>query len=751
MRHATDRQAVIRLVGITDPLDVAVIETEWLCRVAPPSASTGGPSPAALASSSPSQPLGRLGVQNLQRYHQNLHAAPAEVQDTVLAFEAIGALVGRGGAFFIKGGEGFGTTGMVPPALRAAVESIIPAADAYLGLVEASAMELTARSSVGMALGEVISETCCAYVQEVAKVEAWCRANPMPLMRVLAEAQSLSYPVVRLHAIVAEMRRRWEGQANGGRLLHFLHMQLTQSSGSEEDKRLIGLVLRRAAIPYLEILKQWMREGVLRDSFGEFFVVENRWAEAADADDPSQAFNNRFIFKKEMVPGFINRDRMAKMAFVAGQYCCLVRECTGALPPIAALTEHEPITWTDAEELQRTVQRYYDSACGAIIALLFDSQHDLLGRLGSIKRYFLHSKGDWLVDFLDSAGAMLNRSPQHVKAHSVKVLLQSSIAKACASDPYHPTIGCSFSGETLADVILRGGEDDEDEDEDPAEAMRRRRARLEGKRCVELLQLKVEYQWPLTLVITPIVEQHFNTIFRLMLWIKAAERGLHEAWWHRGVASPLAFSLKQQMIQFLRQFQFYASHFVLERLWGKLMGKLAQADSVFAISQALEIFFVAVDQELALSSPSRFQSLSRLLELVDQFSQIGYQSDRMTLQQSNTAVQRVGEEFWRGLAALASPRGSDYPHLVPLLTWIDFSRYYEVRNVFRVVHGAAAADSDDAPPAHVSSSVRGSAGLPKASSAAAPPPQQRVSLQAAARDRPPAPRAAEPEEDDNHR
>lgn len=690
VRFASEPVAIIKSLGILDPVDIAIIETEWRSRVQPQAthlANTSQPTRKA----DPLEGGGEATIHtHQQRYHDNLHVAPAAIQDTVLAFEVLGALLGRGGSFFLKTGDSFSVTGRVPPAMRAAVEGIIPIADCFLGLLNSSHMELTSRSSVGMALGEVISETCCAYVAEIAKVEAWCHTNPMPLMRVLAEATSLSYPILRLNSIVQEMRRRWEGQANGGRLLHFLHMQLTQSSGSEEDQRLISLVLRRAALPYLEILKQWMREGVLRDPFGEFFVVENRWAaEASDNTDPSQSFNNRFIFKKEMVPGFINKDRMAKMAFVAGQYCCLVRECTGgSLPPIAAITEHEPLVWTDAEDLQRTVQRYYDSACGSIISLLFDAQHDLLGRLGSLKKFFLHGKGDWLVDFLDSADAMLQKSPQSVKTHSVRVLLQSAIAKSCPNDPYHGAIGCGFSNETLTDLVLSfNGEGEIDED---TVQERHRTGWFDKLRCVELLELKVEYQWPLTLVITPDVERHFNGIFRLLLSMKVSERSLHDAWWHRGVASPLAFSLKQQMIQFLRQFQFYTSHFVLERLWGKLLGKLAQADSVFAISTSIENFFASVEMELALSSLTRFQSLSKILSLVYQFCQIGYQSQRLTLQQSNEAVQRVGEEFWRALADLAKPQGSDYPHLVPLLTWIDFSRYYEIRNVFRVVHGAAA-------------------------------------------------------------
>lgn len=604
-----------------------------------------------------------------------------------MAQEAIGALCGRVGNFFNKINGEIRLSESVPPSLRVA-RSVVPIANAYLGLIEEGSLEGTGKSSVAMALGEVVNEICCAYINEVGKVGKWCRGKSMPLMRVLADAQRIGYPVTRLHGILAEIKRRREF-TNGARLLHALHIHLMQASGSDEDQHLISLVLRRAAIPYFQILKVWMREGLLKDPFGEFFVTEDR--SAADAEDPGAAFHYRFKFIKELVPGFINKDRMARLAFVAGQYCCLLRECTGSLPAIAAYTEHEPLVWTDADDLQAIVQKYYDSACSAVIALLFNPENDLLGRLNSLKRYYLHAKGDWLGDFFESADEALSKSPSHVKIHSLRVLLQSAIAKSSGqSDPYHAAISCSFSENTLdKHILLVNGQEVDERDESQGGA-KLAAVKAETRRCIELLQLDVLYQWPLTIIITPLIVGHFNCIFRLLSWIKASERSLHASWGQRGDMLPIAMSLKQQMLQFLRQFQFYASHFVLDRLWGGMMEKLAKADSVYFISQTIHQFFITANQELALSSSTRFRSLCRVLDLTHQFSLLGQQQHLVRPSQLRDSVSRVGENFWSSLTELATPRGADYPHLVPLLTWIDFSRFYEERNIYRVMHSASA-------------------------------------------------------------
>ncbi|KAG5489605.1 hypothetical protein GH5_00483 [Leishmania sp. Ghana 2012 LV757] len=455
----------------------------------------------------------------------------------------------------------------------------------------------------------------------------------------------------------------------------------------------------------------------------------------ATAQQDVVAFDRRFSLNKSLVPVFLNTPgRIAKMVFFAGKYCCLLREYGAALPAFrappqpggattgtfsttgaAAAAASGPegggdalLTWSGADQLQRQVQESFEIASGAVIQLLFSPSIDLLGHLKSLKLYFLQERGDWVVDFLDSADSLLAAYPDRVKPHSMQVLLQAAVARSCASDPYHDLIGCSFAKCTLEELLQAqnrqrdSGRDATTVDvgDGAAATLPSRRSvggggEVDARRSLELLQLETDLQWPLTLVLNANVTHRLNVIFRLLIWVKTCERRLCELWYTNDILGEFsaAYGLKHQFVQFLRQFQFYAAHFVLEPLWSRLITRISQADSVFTISQALTDFFDGVETGLVLSSTQRFLSLAHILELTERFCTVGMHSSTATMPLIEATLHSVEDQFLRALSELASPIGSDYPQLVPLLTWIDFSRFYDENNVYHVQHSAASSSA----------------------------------------------------------
>ncbi|KPI88450.1 putative gamma-tubulin complex subunit [Leptomonas seymouri] len=443
------------------------------------------------------------------------------------------------------------------------------------------------------------------------------------------------------------------------------------------------------------------------------------------------SFDRRFSLNKSLVPVFLTApSKIAKMIFFAGKYCCLLREYGATLPPFGASAASGGVsgdgagatdsgfllTWSGADQLQRQVQESFEVASGAVIQLLFSPSIDLLGHLKSLKMYFLQERGDWVVDFLDSADSLLVEYPDRVKAHSMQVLMQAAIARSCASDPYHDLIGCTFADCTLEELLQEqhrsrdSGRELVRIDEGHMGALPTRRStgggngnndaggEVDAYRSLELLQLEVDLQWPLTLVLDAKVIQRLNIIFRLLIWIKTCERRLCELWYANEILGEFsaAYGLKHQFVQFLRQFQFYAAHFVLEPLWSRLITRIGQTDSVFAITQALIDFFDGVETGLVLSSTQRFRSLAHILELTERFCEIGMHSSTATMPLIEATLHSVEDQFLRALSELASPVGPDYPQLVPLLTWIDFSRFYDQNNVYHVQHSSTGAPSRNA-------------------------------------------------------
>eukprot|EP00796_Vickermania_ingenoplastis_P010982 gene10982-7626_t len=445
-------------------------------------------------------------------------------------------------------------------------------------------------------------------------------------------------------------------------------------------------------------------------------------ASTAAAQQEAAAFERRFSMNKLLMPSFLEKpSRIAKMVFFTGKYCCLLRECREQLPdfrcttspgpdPEAAtssncldLAESRAFVWQGVEDLHQKIQRSFELASQTVIQLLLSPSVDLLGHLSSIKVFYLHAQGDWITDFLDNADALLCSSRDKVvKGYSLRVLLQASIARCCtAQDAYHDIIGCSFSDSTLEQHVLRwkkggmttgtgtgagaGGVKLQSQSS-IGDGRLSAGEKVEANRCMELLQLEADLRWPLTLVLDPTVMARFNSIFRLLTWIKICERSLCVLWHTNEVLAsfPIAYGIKHHFTQFLRQFQFFAAHFVLEPQWSRLMTRLGSPESLFSVTQSLNEFFTEVERGLTLSSTSRFMSLRSVLQLITRFCEVGLHSSTATLPLIEATLHSIQDQYLTTLSELASAVGPDYPQLVPLLTCIDFNGFYDRHNIYHL-------------------------------------------------------------------
>ncbi|ORC90373.1 gamma-tubulin complex subunit [Trypanosoma theileri] len=759
VQHASDRRAVIIAAGFTDPISIAILETEWMKRSGNSGSSssalddtavmTGSSTGITSKSKSKSTTTTTSNINsesvNLNTSHiqfsdsTKLEDVPEEIQDRVVTTEVLAAIVGHGGSLLQASRDGFVVSRYVPVSMRSLCKTILPVADAFIALRKVERAEYMGKSLVAMALGEVVSEVCTSFAHEIANLQRWAQNKAMPLMGVVSEVLRAGHHIVRLRQVLpTDAILEEEGTLSmvGWRLLNHIHEQAEKYSGSREDDELLLLLLRRASAPYLRVLHRWMHEGLLEDPYGEFFISESRpptnattatttttatitttaittssiksvvtriFPSSGGTDDYGEAsvedaaaFERRFSMNKNMIPNFLlSNSKIAKMVFYAGKYCCLLREYNGTLPAFGNVAENL-LVWTGADKLQRMIEESYEIASGEVLQLFLGPQVDLLGHLSSLKSYFLQQRGDWLVDFLDSAEELLVKSPVQVKVHSVRVLLQAAIARCCGTDPYHTSIGCSFSDTSIEQYVNGSFDQQTDESAPRGSCGRKSGMRVETHRCIELLQLEADLKWPLTMVLDPLILQRFNVIFRLFTWLKTCERSLTTAW--REGDEPdfhypsQAYSIKHQLIQFIRQFQFYAAHFVVEPLWGRMIGRIGQADSVFAVTSALQDFFQGVELGLVLASAHRFRSLSRILEISRSFCELGRRDvmSRLSTAQVHTTLRSIEEKFLKALSELASPVGADYPQLIPLLTWMDFSGFYDRNGVYRVLYAAGA-------------------------------------------------------------
>ena len=64
------------------------------------------------------------------------------------------------------------------------------------------------------------------------------------------------------------------GNKKGGSLLNVIYKLMTNTS-DRSIRELYEFVLEKSSVPYITILKKWIFEGILEDTFEEFIVKEN--------------------------------------------------------------------------------------------------------------------------------------------------------------------------------------------------------------------------------------------------------------------------------------------------------------------------------------------------------------------------------------------------------------------------------------------------------------------------------------------
>jgi gamma-tubulin complex component 2 len=713
VRFASNRVALINAVGFIDPLDVSVIETEWesRSRAAVPTDPAGRsdrygasqnqavppPRPNFAIADPTSKAMGAAD-------YSGLRTAPEELQETVVASEVLHVLRGYGGSLIAVEADGSPVISpLVPETIASLIASVVECSTDRKLLERIERLEMVDhrnRSRVKNAIAEAVREIDQQYVRDVSALAERSRQRALPIARLVAEAHRVCYPIRRLAQVfdhISGQQQKAIEEITGEVLLNELHLASLAAAGNEDDSKLLGFIVRRAATPYIGMLGRWMYRGELDDPYGEFFVVAaTKPPRQADA---LSAFMDRYACAKSRVPRFL--EPVYRLAFHAGRYCMLLRESSGTLPQID--DADKKFEWGNSDAIDAVVRRIHDAASKEVMSVLV-TRCKLMEKFESLKLYFLHGRGDWLENFLEASQDMLARATGQVKTYTLNVVLQAEIAKSCAHDPNNSNMRFALSDYTLTDVVSRIRAADPTmqqviaSSENVRHSVRRSvgaaAIRQDARQIVELMQLQVETDWLLSLVINAPFVAKLNIIFRLLLWCKLCERDLNDAWWRSPHNLPRGTSLRLKMLQFVRQYFFYAVHHVLDPAWHALMDQVTSAVGIREVSAHVSTFCDEAFRGLAIKSEHAFKSLSAILRLIQRFADLGRQPVRDEARRVGLSakVAQYDEEFMRLLSALGNPNERDYGKLVPLLSWLDFSGYYGRQGVYHVRAAAAAHD-----------------------------------------------------------
>ncbi|KAI3975658.1 hypothetical protein MKX01_023084 [Papaver californicum] len=418
-----------------------------------------------------------------------------------------------------------------------------------------------------------------------------------------------------MQALSAVIKKASASNFTGSAVLNLLQSQAKAMSGDHAVRSLLEKMMQSASSAYLGILERWVYEGVISDPYGEFFIAENKalQKESLTQDYDAKYWKQCYSLKDE-IPGFLTN--AAGIILTTGKYLNVMREC-GHSVQVPMLENAKLTSFESNHHYLECIKAAYDFASGELLNLIKE-KYDLMGKLLSIKHYFLLDQGDFLVHFMDIARDELAKRLDEISVEKLQSLLDLALRTTAASaDPCHEDLTCCVERSsllkrlgTLKDLGISKPISDSNDLEEPIS--------ITG---LETFSLSYKVQWPLSLVISRKALTKYQLIFRFLFHCKHVNRQLCGAWQiHQGIRAvntrgtiiSRSSLLCRSMLKFINSLLHYLTFEVLEPNWHVMLAKLQTAMSIDEVIQYHDFFLQKCLKECLLLLPELLKKVEKL-------------------------------------------------------------------------------------------------------------------------------------------
>ena len=196
-------------------------------------------------------------------------------------------------------------------------------------------------------------------------------------------------------------------------------------TGNESVKNLMKSILEEVSLPILEMIKNWMIEGELIDTFHEFFITINYTA------NKKKLWFEMFKINHEMVPCFFSQKLTQKILLTGKSLYFLRKACaeegwSETIPEVESILDIEKAAW---------VTRIAQSTNEKLLNVLF-GKYRLQEHCLSVKRYLLMSQGDFHHALMEGILPILNQHARKIYKHTLVSILETAIKSSNCQ--YHP-------------------------------------------------------------------------------------------------------------------------------------------------------------------------------------------------------------------------------------------------------------------------------------------------------------------------
>ncbi|XP_017539885.1 gamma-tubulin complex component 2 [Pygocentrus nattereri] len=500
------------------------------------------------------------------------------------------------------------------------VNRILPVASCYSTITrfteEKSSFEY---GQVNHALTAAMRTLMKEYLILVTQLEHLHRRGMLSLQKLWFYIQ----PTMRTIEVLASIATSVEkGECMGGSTLSLLHDRTFNYTGDSQAQELCLYLTKAASVPYFEILEKWIYRGIIKDPYSEFMVEEHELQKEKIQEDYNDKYwDQRYTIVQHKIPSFLQK--MADKILSTGKYLNVVRECG------------RDVTCPDAKEVLYTlkerayveqIEKAYNYASKVLLDFLMEEK-ELVSRLRSIKHYFLMDKGDFFVHFMDLTEEELKKPVDDIIPPRLEALLELALRMSTANtDPFKDDLKIDLMPHDVITQLLRVLAIETKQEKaiinaDPTDVA------LSG---LEAFSFDYIVKWPLSLIINRKALTRYQMLFRHLFYCKHVERllcnvwisnksakqySLHSAKWFAG-----AFALRQRMLNFVQNIQYYMMFEVMEPTWHVMENNLKSASNIDDVLCHHTSFLDNCLKDCMLTNPELLKIFSKLMSVCVMFT-----------------------------------------------------------------------------------------------------------------------------------
>ncbi|XP_077039567.1 gamma-tubulin complex component 2 isoform X3 [Agelaius phoeniceus] len=498
---------------------------------------------------------------------------PLASQESMIVEDLLYVLIGVDGRYITaqalvgRQNRAFSLDPNLDLSIKELVTRILPVAASYSAVTrfieEKSSFEY---GQVNHALAAAMRTLIKEYMILITQLEHLQRQGLLSLQKLWFYIQ----PTMRTLEILASLATSVDkGECMGGSTLSLLHDKTFNYTGDSQAQELCLYLTKAASVPYFEILEKWIYRGIINDPYSEFMVEEHELQKEKIQEDYNDKYwDQRYTVVQQQIPSFLQK--MADKILSTGKYLNVVRECGRDVTcPVAK----EVIYTLKERAYVEQIEKAYNYASKVLLDFLMEEK-ELVAHLRSIKHYFLMDQGDFFVHFMDLTEEELKKPVDDIITTRLEALLELALRMSTANtDPFKDDLKIDLMPHDLITQLLRVLAIETKQEKaiisaEPTELT------LSG---LEAFSFDYIVKWPLSLIINRKALTRYQMLFRHMFYCKHVERqlcnvwisnktakqfSLHSAKWFAG-----AFTLRQRMLNFVQNIQYYMMFEVMEPTW----------------------------------------------------------------------------------------------------------------------------------------------------------------------------------------